>query len=416
MVPKNNISINGQRLMGELEQLATYSDAPAPAVTRVLLTKPDIDARQFFEQLCVDAGLEFRSDASGNLFARFAGTHPELPAVATGSHCDAIPHSGRYDGTVGVLGGLEAIRALKESGLRPRRSIELIMFTAEEPTRYGIGCIGSRLLSGVLAADAADQLTDNDGTTFSESRATAGYAGPLTSVPLNDGSYAAFVELHIEQGPLLENDRVAIGVVTNIAAPAALRVTYTGTGGHAGAVLMADRRDALLPASELALEVAAAARETSSDDTVATTGVLDVFPRAINSIPSRTVLEIDIRDVDLEHRDQVLNRVCETAQSIGDRYQQKTSIRTISQDPPASCASEVVTAIEKSCQSVGVTRQRMISRAYHDCLFMALICPSSMIFIPCRDGVSHRPDEYAKPEDIEAGVHVLAHTLNRLAE
>ena len=293
------LTVDSATLSAELDRLAGFSDAPAPAVTRVMLSDTDLAARSWLQGLLAAAGLEVRIDAAGNIFARWVGTEAALPAVATGSHVDAIPHSGRYDGTVGVLGGLEAIRALQRWGFRPRRSIELIVFTAEEPTRYGVGCLGSRLMSGAMTASAAARLVDGDGLTFGQFCRRAGGLGGLEQVRLARGHYGAFVELHIEQGPLLEQAGLPIGVVTAIAAPASLRVTYEGSGGHAGAVLMVDRRDALLPAAELALAVAAAARDSGSDDTVATTGVLDVHPRAINSIPSRTCLEIDVRDVEL---------------------------------------------------------------------------------------------------------------------
>ncbi len=409
------LTINRNRIEGELAALAQFSATPAPSVTRVLFTEADRLARDCLQAACIDAGLTVRSDAVGNFFARWAGSDPHAAVVATGSHCDAIPHSGRYDGTVGVWGGLEAIRALQAAGFQPRRSIELIMFTAEEPTRYGIGCLGSRLMAGVLDPETADQLTDKAGQTLATTRAAHGFTAPLATVRVAPDQLHAFVELHIEQGPQLEQSQTPIGIVTDIAAPAALRVDYQGEGGHAGAVLMSDRRDALLPAAELALAVAAAARDEGGRDTVATTGILDVFPRAINSIPARTHLEIDIRDTQLARRDRVLARVMAAAQAIGDRYGQGTRLEIISQDPPARCGPEVVAAIEAACQEAGMTQQHMISRAYHDCLFMALLCPSAMIFIPCRDGISHRPDEFSKPEDIVAGIEVLARTLTRLS-
>lgn len=409
------VKVDRPRLMRELEELAQYSDAPAPAVTRVLFTEPDLQARAFFERECRAAGLTFRQDACGNLFARWVGTEAELPAIATGSHCDAIPHSGRYDGTVGVWGGLEAIRSLQFCGFQPRRSIELIMFTAEEPTRYGIGCLGSRLMSGVLESTSADALTDEHGETFATTRHLTGCTEPLDTVRMVPGAYTGFVELHIEQGPILEEQGIDIGVVTAIAAPAALRVTYQGIGGHAGAVLMDQRRDALLPAAEMVLEVSAAAAELGGVDTVATTGVLDVFPRAINSIPSRTCLEIDVRDTHLSRRDAVLDRICQSASQIGDRHQQETTVEIISKDPPARCGEHIVTVIEVASRTAGASHQRMISRAYHDCLFMALLCPTAMIFIPCHDGVSHRPEEYSSPKHIETGVKVLSYTLAELA-
>ncbi len=409
------LTIDRDRVIHDLETLAEFTATPAPSVTRVLFSDQDRQARGYFQSACVEAGLTVRSDAVGNVFARWEGKASRLPAVATGSHCDAIPHSGRYDGTVGVWGGLESIRALRSAGFCPQRSIELIMFTAEEPTRYGIGCLGSRLMAGVLDPQVADQLCDEDGQTLATTRAACGFNGPLADVRLAHNHYAAFVELHIEQGPLLEREGIPIGVVTHIAAPAALRVDYVGAGGHAGAVLMPDRKDALLPAAELSLVVAVAAREDGGDDTVATTGVLDVFPRAINSIPARTHLEIDVRDTQLARRDLVMARIIAEAKAIGARHGQVAKIEVISQDAPAESAAHIVTTIEEACQEAGVPHRRMISRAYHDCLFMAVICPAAMIFIPCRDGVSHRPDEYSAPEDIVAGIEVLAHTLARIS-
>src|SRR5439155_4493525 len=216
-------------------------------VTRILFSEADRRGRAFFKDLCQQAGLLLREDAIGNLFARWPGKDAKLTAIATGSHIDAIPNAGRYDGAVGVLGALEAIRALKKSGFEPRRTIELIVFTAEEPTRFGIGCLGSRLLSGALSPERAAALRDTDGQTLEHWRAKAGYSGPhLNSVRLASDGYAGFIELHIEQGPLLERENVPIGVVESIAAPSTLRVRLAGSGGHAGTVLMPERRDALL--------------------------------------------------------------------------------------------------------------------------------------------------------------------------
>jgi ureidoglycolate amidohydrolase len=411
-----SVAIDIQRLSAELDRLAEFSEAPAPAVTRVMLSDSDLAARKYLIGLFESANLKVRIDAAGDIFARWIGAHPNSPAVATGSHTDAIPHAGKYDGTVGVLGGLEAIRSLQCCGFKPRRSIELVMFTSEEPTRYGVGCLGSRLMSGVMLADTAAKLVDADGVTFDEHHNRAAGGGGLSEVRLDRGHYNSFVELHIEQGPLLEKAGIPIGVVTAIAAPASLRVTYEGSGGHAGAVLMVDRGDALLPAAELALLVDHAARTVGGTDTVATTGILDVHPRAVNSIPSRTYLEIDVRDIDGQRRDKVLQLIRDMAAQIGNRRQTKTTVELINADPPATCAPEVVAVIEASATEAKLRSQRMISRAYHDSLFMAQICPTAMIFIPCRNGYSHRPDEYASPEHIAAGVKVLAETLARLAQ
>jgi ureidoglycolate amidohydrolase len=410
------LAIDAQQLAAELDTLASFSDAPAPAVTRVVYSETDLRARAYVKDLCALAGLEVRCDAVGNLFARWPGASPDASAVATGSHIDAIPNAGRYDGTVGVLGGIEAIRALQKAGVRPRRSIELIVFAAEEPTRFGIGCFASRLLAGTLDASAGERLRDSQGRTLDDWRAAAGFTGDIAAVRLSAGAYAAFVELHIEQGPLLERSGIPLGIVTDIAAPASLRMWIEGEGGHAGAVLMQDRRDALCAAAEIVLAVECAARSTGVPDTVATAGVCDLFPGAINSIPSRVKLELDIRDIDEARRNDVLQSVQNASREIAARRQVSIHTEIINADAPASCDPAVVAALERAAAAHGVPCSRMVSRAYHDSLFMARIAPTAMLFIPCRGGVSHRPDEFASPEAIAAGALVLAEALAELAE
>jgi ureidoglycolate amidohydrolase len=407
--------IDDKRLADELATLATISDQPAPAVTRVVFTDADLRARVYIKKLCTEAGLAVREDAVGNMFARWQGQEPHLPAVATGSHIDAIPNAGRYDGTVGVVGGLEAIRALMRSGHHPRRSIELVLFTSEEPTRFGIGCLGSRLLAGTLDASAGERLRDSTGASLDDVRARAGFTGSLSSVPLRHDAYSAFVELHIEQGSLLERHGTDVGVVTAIAAPASLRIWIDGEGGHAGAVLMKDRHDAFLAAAEIALAVESAARDSGSDDTVGTVGVCEVFPGAVNSVPSRARIDVDVRDIDQPRRDAALDRITAASDEIARRRGVTLRIERINADPPARCAPDVVDVLARACEQRGVRHERMISRAYHDSLFMSRVAPTAMLFIPCRDGVSHRPDEYASPEAIARGTAVLADTLAYLS-
>jgi N-carbamoyl-L-amino-acid hydrolase len=409
------IAIDSARLTHEIDELATLSEAPAPAVTRVLFSETDRRARAWMRARCLEAGLTMREDAVGNVFARWVGTDPAIPALATGSHIDAIPNAGRYDGVVGVLGGLEAIRALKRAGLTPRRSIELVIFTAEEPTRFGIGCLGSRLMSGSLSAERAAALRDPNGESLDDWRARAGVTGDLAGVRLSPGGYAAFIELHIEQGPRLEQLGKPIGVVTAIAGPSSSRVTLTGEGGHAGAVLMPDRHDAGLAGAEIALAVERAARESGSPDTVGTTGVFRQLPNAVNSIPSHVVLEIDFRDARLDTRQAAWSRVEAEIAAIAARRGVAVQVESLNADAPAVCPSELVEFVAEAAAVRGHAVERMVSRAYHDSLFMAQLCPTTMIFIPCRAGVSHRPDEFSSPEQIAAGVDVLACVLGSLS-
>jgi ureidoglycolate amidohydrolase len=409
------LEIDQQRLLSELETLATFSDAEPPAVTRIVFTPADLQARAWMISRCEEAGLAVRQDAVGNIFARWAGAETSAPGVGTGSHIDAIPNAGKYDGVVGVLGGLEAIRALRRSGFCPRNSIELLIFATEEPTRFGIGCIGSRLLSGALSADAADKLTDGNGDSLEKIRKAAGFSGNLREVKLPAGYYKAFVELHIEQGPLLERARIPVGIVETIAAPASSRISLQGSGGHAGGVLMPGRQDALCAAAELILEIESAARSSGAPDTVATVGVCEVFPGAVNSIPSQVHLTLDLRDTDGTRRDRVLQLIERQARDISAKRKIAIEFVSLNADEPAVCAPEIRTALSDSCRKHGVEFTEMVSRAYHDTLFMSRVAPAGMVFIPCRNGHSHRPDEFAAPEDFARGTLVLAESLAKLS-
>jgi len=409
------IDVDRERLVKEIDELALISDAEAPAVTRIVFSPTDLRARAWLIARCEEAELRVRQDAIGNIFAKWAGSEGGAPAVGTGSHTDAIPNAGKYDGVVGVLGGLEAIRSLQRSAFRPKHSIELLMFTSEEPTRFGIGCLGSRLLSGTMSSDAARKLLDKDGTSIEELRAQAGFTGALEAVRLPTNYYKAFVELHIEQGPVLEKKKVPLGIVTDIAAPASLRITIEGSGGHAGGVLMPDRRDPLCAAAELVLAIETAARTTAAVDTVATVGICEVFPGAVNSIPSRVNLTADIRDTNLARRDAVMHEIKSASQSIAVKRQVSIHEELVNADAPAQCAAAIVETLSAACAKCKLPFIPMVSRAYHDSLFMSRIVPAGMLFIPCRNGYSHRPDEYASPEDIERGVIVLAETLATLA-
>jgi ureidoglycolate amidohydrolase len=437
------IAINTERLMGELYRLAVITDCPPShdpslpepkqAVTRIVFTARDLEARAWLKSLAVEAGFTVREDAVGNTFIGWEGSDPSLGIVGTGSHIDAIPHAGMYDGTVGVLGGLEALRALKEAGFQPKRSLEVLMFTSEEPTRFGIGCIGSRLLGGVLEPETADKLPDRlpetepdapQGLSLRKVREAAGFHGDLSSVKLPADYYSAWIELHIEQGPLLERDGIDVGIVTNIAAPASYRYTIEGFGGHAGALLMPDRRDALCAAAELilsierhALEANARARAEgqSGVDTVATVGMVAVYPGAVNSVPSRTQLTLDIRDTDVDRRDSVMQEVHGDIREIEDRRGVTITEELINADVPAYSSAPIVEVLEAISKEEGLSYRRMVARAYHDTNFVAAIAPVAMLFIPCRNGVSHRPDEYASREGISRGVRALALALAKLS-
>jgi ureidoglycolate amidohydrolase len=410
------MQINRDRLVADLETLASFSDGTPPGISRLVFADADQRSRAWLKAQCSDAGLAVREDAVGNMFARWVGEQPQLAAIGTGSHIDAIPHSGKFDGTVGVLGGLEAIRALRQSGFQPQRSIELLLFTSEEPTRFGLGCLGSRMLSGGLNSDADTRLKDTEGNTLSQLRAAAGFQGSLDQVRLPESYYAAFVELHIEQGPLLEKEGLPIGIVTSIAAPAALRILIEGEGGHAGGVLMPDRKDAFCAAAEIVLAVEERARATGSIDTCGTIGKCQIYPGAVNSIPSRVEMDVDVRDTDEQRRNRVLREIEQACALVATKRKLQVRVTPINADAPATCSPRVIDAMVEAAEESGLPYKKMVSRAYHDSLFMARIAPVGMVFIPCRGGVSHRPDEYSAPEEIATGAKVLAATLAKLSQ
>ncbi|XP_010481849.1 PREDICTED: ureidoglycolate hydrolase isoform X2 [Camelina sativa] len=418
----SSLSVDAQGLQKQIDELSNFSDAPSPSVTRVLYTDKDVLARRYVKNLMALAGLTVREDAVGNIFGKWDGSEPYLPTVATGSHIDAIPYSGKYDGVVGVLGAVEAINVLKRSGFKPKRSLEIVLFTSEEPTRFGISCLGSRLLAGSkeLAEALKTTVVDGQNVSFIEAARSAGYAqdedDDLSSVFLKKGSYFAFIELHIEQGPILEDEGLDIGVVTAIAAPASLKVEFEGNGGHAGAVLMPYRNDAGLAAAELALAVEKHVLESESIDTVGTVGILELHPGAINSIPSKSHLEIDTRDIDEARRNTVIKKIQESANTIATKRKVKLSeFKIVNQDPPALSDKLVVKKMAEAATELNLSHKKMISRAYHDSLFMARISPMGMIFIPCYKGYSHKPEEYSSPEDMANGVKVLSLTLAKLS-
>jgi ureidoglycolate amidohydrolase len=322
-----------------------------------------------------------------------------------------------------VLGGIEALAALQRAGFLPRRSIDVVMFNSEEPTRFGLSCSGARAMAGALSAATLAALRDTitPNATFAQVAAAAGFGGGageaemLASALLADDFYAFWVELHIEQGARLEAANLPIGIVTAIAAPAALTVDFHGGGGHAGALLMRDRNDAGLAAAELSLAAEAAALGSGSEDSVATTGVLTLQPGAVNSVPRHGHCHMDVRDIDAARRDAMVASILAAAQEIGQRRGVRVESAVVNSDPPATSAPAVLDAIAAAAQQLGLPAMRLVSRAYHDTLFLAQRFPSAMIFIPCAHGYSHRPDEFASDEDLRNGVAVLALALARLS-
>jgi hydantoinase/carbamoylase family amidase len=335
--------------------------------------------------------------------------------VLTGSHVDTTLNAGRYDGVLGVLGAVAALGTLRSSGRPLRRAIEVVAFAGEEP-RFGTGCIGSRAVMGDLAREDLDRLVDRDGVSLAAALEQAGFdPDAIEDAAWDPEAVHAFLELHIEQGIVLESSGDQVGIVDAIAAPHDLRITLTGSADHAGATPMSLRRDALAGAAEAMVELERLAAGSPSGTTVGTVGVLRLAPGAINVVPGVVELDVDVRDSDVEARQAVVDGFLATVGVLASRRGLTAEVDEIVRDEPRACAPFVVEACEQACAALGVRSRHMISGAYHDSLILARRVPVGMLFVPSAGGVSHRPDEHTDREDVERGAAVLGEALALLA-
>ena len=399
-----------------IDQLARLqSEVLGAGITREVYTPVYSEATALVADWMQKAGLETRLDAAGNLFGRWSGSDPQLPAVWTGSHFDTTLNAGAYDGVLGVLGAVAAAEQLRAAGFVPRRTIEVIGFAGEEP-RFGAGCIGSRALIGALQRSELDTMADRDGVTIAAAMRTVGLdPDRIAEAQFDPAAVAAFLELHIEQGAVLEQRGIPVGVVERIAAPHQLRVTLTGEARHAGSTPMALRLDALGGAAEVILAVERLARESASGTTVGTVGTVAVEPGAVNVIPGAVTLDIDVRDVVLDAREEVVRAIHAATDEISARRGLSAALRDVVFDRPAPCDPQIVATVRAVCDELGTPYLDMASGAYHDAMVLGAQVPIGMIFVPSRDGLSHHPDEYTEPAQLDLGVKVLAGTLAKLA-
>jgi len=410
------VSIASQTLHDRIGELALIDSVhEGGGLIREVYTAEYDQAVGYVSELMRDAGLEIRLDAAGNLYGTWHGAEPDIPRVLAGSHFDTTLNAGRYDGVVGVLGGIEAIRQLRDRGYRPRRTIEVIGFAGEEP-RFGAGCIGSRAMTATITRQDLDLMQDRDGVSITQAMLERGLDPErITEAQIDPATVHAFVELHIEQGSVLESSGNEIGVVTHIAAPHDLRVSLDGSAMHAGATPMRLRRDALVGAAEAVLELERLALASASGTTVGTVGVMRISPSAVNVIPGRVEMDIDVRDSDLAARESVIGALRAKLNELSARRNLALSIETLALDEPAACSPLVTGAVAAACEELEVKAIEMISGAYHDAMVLGAQVPIGMIFVPSAGGLSHHPDEYTAPAEIDRGVAVLAGTLARLA-
>ena len=363
----------------------------------------------------VAAGLAVSIDAVGNIRGRRAGRE-SLPPVFLGSHLDTVPEGGNYDGSVGVLAALEIVRTLNDLNLVTKRPIDVVNFSAEESSRFGMATIGSKAMCGKIDLATLHRLKDQEGFSLYESLQANDFAPDnIQQAVLQPGDIHAFLELHIEQGPVLEQKNCPIGIVTSIAAPTRFKVTVEGRADHSGNTPMALRKDALAAAAELVLGVERIAKEVSKN-TVATVGYLYVSPGAMNVIPGRVELGIDIRDISMENKDKASSAILDLIDMIAARREVVIRQEQLCDDVPVRLSGKIISTLVDAAETADINFIRMPSGAGHDAMNMATITDVGMIFIPSVGGISHNIDEYSRMEDICVGTDLLFDTAIRLAQ
>jgi hydantoinase/carbamoylase family amidase len=407
------LRVDGERLIADLSELAQHGRSPQGGWTRPALTVADAAARRHVIARAREIGLGVAHDQVGNLRLLRAGSDPQAAPVMTGSHLDSVPSGGYLDGPLGVAGAIAALEALGHAHVVTKRPIEAVVFVGEEGSRFPRGTIGSSAMAGDLTVDEIWSLRDVDGVSYRDALATYGDEGAPLEAKLPRGGLHAFVELHVEQGGVLEAAGTAIGAVTSIAGLVQYAVTFTGDANHAGATPMDLRRDAFLAAAEWALAVERAALEVGGG-AVATVGKLEVFPGGKNIIPGRVEAIVDLRAGDAANLDVLERRILAALQQSTRRKVTATS-KKLQRVEPGIMNELVISSVERAARAAGLSCKRMVSGAIHDALHMAHAGPSSMIFVPSIGGKSHCPEEETAPAQLVAGVLTLAHTLVDLA-
>lgn len=404
---------NPDRLRRNIESLAAFGKSGPTAVTRLAFTEPDNDAHRHVEELMCEAGLETRYDAFGNLFGRRKGTESEAKPVVTGSHVDGPPDGGIYDGVIGVLSGIEACRALSETGTETLRPIEVCAVRAEHLDRFGVSCLGSRALGGKLEQNDLDRLQDDQGRCLRAVLDECGFTPARLETASLKGRIHAWIELHVEQGRVLEDSGKKIGVVTAIAGPTRYKVRVEGMADHSGATPMAIRRDALMGAAEMLLDLERLSRST--EDCVGTVGIIRALPGAVHTIPGIVEFYVDIRGVRKQNKQNLVREFRKAMENRAAARDLRLSVDTFVDEHPVPCTDWVIRALTQVCRDIEASFMVMPSGAGHDTQHVAAVADVGMYFIPSGGGVAHTPEEFTAIEDVAYGAEVLAEALATLA-
>ncbi len=397
------IKINSARLWNDIIESGKIGATEKGGLCRLALSDEDRQVREWFVEACRAEGCEVCFDELGNLFARRAGHRPDLHPIAIGSHLDSQPTGGRFDGILGVLAGLEVVRTLNENRIETEHPIEIIDWTNEEGARFAPAMQGSGVFAGVLDKKAALSCQDREGRVFGEELDRIGFRGDDSC---GDHPLDSYFELHIEQGPILEAEKKVIGVVEGVQGMRWYDLTLEGRASHAGTTPMKMRRDASVAAAEIIVAVNRLAGEIG-EGALTTTGVIDAYPNSRNVVPSRVFLTVDLRHPAVETLDRMEERLKAVVSEICSQRQVSERLDRLWNSPPVQFAAECVDAVRESANKSGHPMREITSGAGHDAVYVSRIAPTAMIFIPCKDGISHNEAESATPEHVGAGASVL---------
>ncbi len=405
------IRINLPRMRKDLEDLGAIGTTPEGGVWRSSFSEADMEARRWYLQRIADAGLQHWVDAAGNIFARVG---EGSPAVLAGSHIDSVPNGGRFDGALGVMAAFECLRTILEHGIVTKLPIEAVAFTDEEGS-FG-GFVGSLAVAGRLPPEEISRRRNLRGLPLAEAMRNAGLDPLRIGEARRDAKdLKAYVELHIEQGPILESLGIPIGVVEGIVAGSRTWVTFRGRADHAGTTPMAMRKDAFLGAAEFGLRVRELVLSEGSETSVGTVGALELKPGASNIVPESAFLTVDLRDISWEVLQRLLDRARALAHEVADKWGLEVTVERMRVSEPAQMSPEILAVIDQAARELGFKTHGMNSGAGHDAQIIAKITPAGMIFVPSRQGRSHSPVEFTEWEQIENGANVLLQALLKLA-
>jgi N-carbamoyl-L-amino-acid hydrolase len=401
------VSVNERRLWQTHVEMGEIGALPHGGCCRTALSAADKTGRDLFVRWCREAGCDVAYDAIGNIYARRPGRDPRRAAVATGSHLDTQPHGGKFDGIYGVLAGLEVVRALNDARIETEAPIDVVVWTNEEGVRFSPPLAGSSVFAGVVGVGVVHAARTLDGTTVHEDLEAIGYLGQEQP---GERKFDCFVEAHIEQGPILEAEGKTIGVVTRIVGLRWLKVTVIGMDGHAGTTPMDRRRDALQGAAEMVLAINRIASEADRWARL-TNGRFDIEPNSGATIPGRVVFICDLRHPESEVLGALDASMQAAMRAIAERRGLDIDIERVMEKPPVQFAGAIVDTIREAAGSLGYATLDMLSGAGHDAMNVAKVAPTGMIFVPCKDGLSHNEAESAEPAHLAAGANTLLRTL-----